>query len=251
MLLNDVSLYLDYEYPRSLVNLLSLQARCVGHFLRRRLKEAKFCSNGFRMIAVIGIEEPAPEAAIVPDRALGVEVYFDQQRFERLKGDELQEYFIELLEEGFRKAARSHDIPLDLLLEGLKDFRAGGYKDEWLHQEKLLRPHRLKAALSCQVTMWEFILTLTVREGDKVIFSKPIHRDLPDETCYHHKFKDLKHTPRRLQVTSRLWREPPLFAMTLPGLKVVKEGQLTRHGPAWCLLKARRRELEGLADSDE
>ncbi len=251
MIIDDIGLMIEIEYPERIQDLVRIQGRSVSHFLRRRLIKAKCRTDGIRIIVVEGKREPSPEAAVVPEQALCPEVYFDQQRFEKLKGDELQEYFIELLEEGFRKAARSHDIPLDLLLEGLKDFRAGGYKDEWLHQEKLLRPHRLKAALSCQVTMWEFILTLTVREGDKVLFSQPIYRDLPDETCYHYSFKYLKHTPRRLKVTSRLWREPPLFVMTLPGLKVLKEGPPISQSRMWRLMQARRQELEGLADSDE
>jgi hypothetical protein len=96
-----------------------------------------------------------------------------------------------MLLEGFEKCARHHRIPLAELREGLEDFRRGGYKNEWTHKTKLLRPAGLKAWLLCSMDTHRFVLTLVLERKGAKIFDQPIMATRPDEIIFAYQIKDI------------------------------------------------------------
>lgn len=205
MLLRDIGLYLDPEEPAYSDRLsyrFSFETRCLCNFIQRRVRKARIKTEGFSKLNVRGCQHPQDDCPLVPESAVRIEIYFDRHRYDKAAGDDLQEFFIAMLEEGWAKCAKFHKLPLKLLRDPIQDFRAGGYKNEWVHKSKRLGKHGLRGTLHCELTMKEFVLTLTVSKRDKIVFEKPIFREMPDELCFHYHFKDLKVRDDTLIVTT-------------------------------------------------
>ncbi|MCC7509157.1 MAG: hypothetical protein IT464_07255 [Planctomycetes bacterium] len=145
-------------------------------------------------------------------------VHFDQARYDSLKPGEHHEFFISMLVEGLHKAAKSHEIPLKEILGFIEDFRRGGYKNEWVHQTKLLRGTGLRASLLCSMDSERFQLTLKLERKGATVFERVILTEMPDETCFAHQFKDVVLKGRKILVRPKHWEvpgTPPLFSLKL------------------------------------
>jgi hypothetical protein len=217
MILRHVCLYLDpVSYQGELEVAFGFHTRCLCNFLERRLSVLKFKADGFSRICVKGVATPRSGCPVLGEQAAVVEARFDRDHFEKLTKEEYSEFFLSMLGDGLKECGRHHKIPSDFLVAAMNEFRTGGYKNEWVHEKKLLKPFGLRATLKCALTMDAFILLLVLEKGEDVIFSKPLVQTKPDEIIFHHQFKELRMRENILLLYDR--SETARYALRLPDL---------------------------------
>jgi len=116
------------------------------------------------MIGIYGAQTDAETGKIVPFDVLKVEVRFDKERYEKIKGTDNCDYYLELFESGFKKASKFKSIPLDVLLKLIEDFKKDGCKNEWLHKRKKFKDEDLEIILNCDFTTSYFKLMVTISQ---------------------------------------------------------------------------------------
>jgi len=95
---------------------------------------------------------------------IGVNLPFDRNRYEQIKGTSDSSYYLELLEKGFKKASQYKEIPLETLLSIVKEFKDRGCKNEWLHKKKRFKEDDLEVILTCEFTTNYFQLVITINQ---------------------------------------------------------------------------------------
>lgn len=218
MLLRDISLYLNVdEHDRTYRSEFAFRSRYLCNFIRRRIVPLKFHANGFRSVAVQGCHRPEDLCPILGEDVAVATVAFDQSRYESLGPHEHHEFFIAMLVGGLEKCAVFHDIPLAAMKEAIEDFRRGGYRNEWTHLKKMLRPARVQASLLCRMDGERFVLILKVERKGALLFEEPILETKPDEIIFAHRFKDLVVEGDALVVRNKFGK--PTFSLPLSSLR--------------------------------
>ena len=146
------------------------------------------------------------EAQIVFGDVLQVSLPFDKQRYEQIKGTADCEYYLEMFDEGFRKAAAFKEIPLETLLNLIEQFRKNGCKNEWLHKKKRFKELDIEVALNCYFTTLDFKLVATINRistKEKLCSGVVLETD-PDEVCFDHMFKDVLVDKENIVITDFL-----------------------------------------------
>lgn len=212
MLLRYIYLFLkNDDYPHELVGPFGFQTRYICNFIQRRVRAAKFKTEGYNGIYFEGMRSPPDKCSIVPDASLRAPVAFDQQRYENLGLGEHHEFFIEMLCEGLAKCSPQFSIPRAAITQWIEEFRRGGYKNEWTHKAKLFRSVGLRASLLCALDSERFVLTLQLERKGEVVFKEAILETQPDEIIFAHQFKDIVLDGDELVVMSR--RGKPTFSI--------------------------------------
>lgn len=101
------------------------------------------------------------------------------------------EFYLSLLEEGYRMAEPLTGIPAETLI-GLHDqFRKLNYKNEWLVKKMLIREYAIGIILTACFTTVDFHLRLTVynAKSKETMSETVIYRTPPYEVCYE---KDIR-----------------------------------------------------------
>nr|WP_180166483.1 hypothetical protein [Stenotrophomonas sp. SbOxS2]NYT99317.1 hypothetical protein [Stenotrophomonas sp. SbOxS2] len=70
--------------------------------------------------------------------------------------------------------------------------RAGGHKNEWIHQSKYYRTDRVRATLNCSLTPNNFTLTLEINKDGHTVLKEIILESLPDEIIFAHQLGSLE-----------------------------------------------------------
>lgn len=218
MLLKDVALVLKAEeHPRVYRSDFAFRARSTCHFISRVLPPLKFNAAGFWRIVVAGCHMPDKTCRVRGGDVLHAEVCFDQQKYESLSGDDRCELFLDMLTEGLSKAHESFDFPYKSVLESMDLFRAGEYRNEWVHKKKLFRGlGGLRGSLLCTMDTERFVLTLRLERKGEVLHEASLLETKPDELCFAHQFKDLVIRDGKLIVTSSV--SEPLVEFDLSSL---------------------------------
>ena len=178
----------DYRYE------FKLHTRFINHFLSIQIRKHKLETDGtFNMISVAPMPNNIKECKIIPFEVLKVTVPFDKNRYEQIKKTKNHEYYLELLEEGFKRASKSKNIPLDSLTNLLNDFRNNDYKNEWRHKKKKFQEQDIEVILDCKFTSFDFQLIASVNRisTKERLVTGTIIRTLPDEIYFDKMFKDI------------------------------------------------------------
>ncbi len=191
VLLKNVRLYLHLDdYERELRSEFLFRSCYVSNFVTRRVRELGFKTDGFKGVLVQGRATDCPPL-ISSEHNLIVPVPFDRARYGSLGPSEHHEFFTGMMVDGLEKGARHHRIPLAELQAAIEEFRSEGYKNEWMHQKKLLRPLGVHASLLCRLDTHNFTLTLKLERKGVTLFEQQILETLPDELIFAHRFKDV------------------------------------------------------------
>jgi len=178
----------EYRYE------FTLHTRFISNYFSKRIRKHKFATDGtFSMISVDPMPKEIEECKIVPEDALTVYVPFEKRRYEQIKGTKDCEYYLELLEEGFRKASKCKEVPLDTLLDLSDEFRKNGYKNEWQHKKKRFKQQDIEVVLNCYFTTLDFRLVATINKisTKEELCSGTVLLTDPDEICFDKMFKDI------------------------------------------------------------
>ncbi len=148
---------LRYEFQKS--------TNFLDDYFSRAIRKYKFKTDGtFKMIAVSPTEFQVKPTTIVAGDVLEVSLPFDKKRYKQIKGTENCTYYLELLEQGFRKASEYKSIPIEILLNLINQFKEGGCKNEWLHKKKRFKKDDLEISLICEFTTSYFQLHILVHQ---------------------------------------------------------------------------------------
>lgn len=195
------------DYPDSVKRSFRDRNRCFTNYIQRHIRSLRYETKGFNCVTVIGRTEinNGQDLYINCDNILCVEIPFDEKKYVTLEEEtELNEFFIEMLETGITKAAKEYDIPVQAMQEGIKDFRAGGYVNEWKFKARMFRDIGIKCILNCKLTMQAFHLYLQIMKGKEEIFNEEIYTSLPDEICFHNELKDVILVDDKIVVIGKL-----------------------------------------------
>lgn len=193
-----------------------LHTKFISNYLSKRIRKYRFETDGtFNMIFVNVTPEKRKECEIVPIDVLEAEVAFDQERYERIKKTTDSEFYLEMLEEGFRLATKCKEIPLQTLLNLLDEFRQNGSKNEWLHKKKRFKEADIEVALNCYFTTWDFRLIVTINRisTKEKLCSGLILKTDPDEICFDKEFKNILIDRESIIITDFL--DYPRFSVDL------------------------------------
>jgi hypothetical protein len=216
--LASVDLYLHVDdYDQELRSRFLFRSCYLGNLLTRHVRRLKFNTAGFIGLLVQGRMRPDDVPRISSDRNLIAHVDFDLSRYRDLGPGEHHEFFISMMTAGLEKCARHYDIPLAELLQAIDQFRSGGYKNEWIHQTKLLRGLGLRATLACRLDSEHFTLNLVLERKGTIVFDETILDTLPDSIIFHYRFKEVVVDGTSIVVMDRLGKR--LYALDANSLQ--------------------------------
>ena len=165
-----ISLGLDYnDYVvkhEKFLHYFNLYSRFLSNYFSKAIRKQKYKTDGtYNMISVESTEfEIKPTKLVGFGDVIRVNLPFDKNRYEKIKGTEDCSYYLELLEEGFKKASEFKEIPLETLLNIIEEFKQGGCKNEWIHKKKRFKEDDLEVILTCEFTTNYFQLVATINQ---------------------------------------------------------------------------------------
>jgi len=138
----------------------------IDDYFSKAIRKHKYRTDGtYNMISVSTTEFELKSTKLQGfGDVIGVNLPFDRNRYEKMKGTEDCSYYLELLEEGFKKASEFKEIPLETLLNIIEEFKQGGCKNEWVHKKKRFKEDDLEVVLTCQFTTNYFQLVATINQ---------------------------------------------------------------------------------------
>jgi hypothetical protein len=196
MTLRYIALLLENEVKgRMYSSDFAYHTRFVSNYFSKAIRKYKFDTNGvFNMISIALLPDNKTEQTkITAINVLETYLPFDQKRYEQIKGTEDCSYYLELLEQGFKKASEFKPNPLDTLLNLIEEFKKGGCKNEWLHKKKRFKEKDLEVILTCEFTTNYFQLIATINQisTKKELVKGVVMKTRPDEIHFEKMFKDI------------------------------------------------------------
>jgi hypothetical protein len=158
----------------------------------------------------------------VGDKSLEARISFSKESYEGMNESQRYEYYLQLLENGYRICAQHKELPLEHLLRLQQVFRDNGCKNEWIHKKKRFRANGLEVTLKCFFTSFDFKLQMLVQDtgSKKELVSGIVIRTKPDELCFASLFKDVKIDGDELVVTE--FQDRPKFKFLIPDILLGK-----------------------------
>ena len=213
--IKDVSLEPDYNetaFQREYRSDFAFRCRFIGNYLRRQIKQIKFEPIGYNRIFISACQFLVKPNNVF-ENTLRVSVLFDKDYYDSLNRKGAMDYFIELYKNGILKASQTHEVPVEFLLNKLKEFKENNYLNEWEFKSKLFKEIGIKATLFCKMTMEFFSLKLLLRKGGEIVFSEEILKTLPDEIIYHWQFKEIVLENNEIKVLDEF--KKPIYSLDL------------------------------------
>lgn len=130
---------------------------------------------------------------VVGEKALQARLSFDRNKYAGLDEIGRYEYYLTLLENGYRICTKFKEVPVDLLLQLHDDFRKGNYKNEWQFKKKKFTEHNIGVELRCLFRAIDFQLVIEIVDLKKgeLLVKDVIMRTGPDEIFFQKEFKDI------------------------------------------------------------
>ncbi|MDR6513707.1 hypothetical protein [Chryseobacterium camelliae] len=189
----------DYRYE------FQLKTRFISNYLSKEIRKLKFKTDGtFNMINIALHENQTYKIDIKPIDVLNVELPFDRATYEKIKGGENCDFYISLIERGFKDAAAFKDVPLDDMLTILNRFKTNGCKNEWLLKKLKLKDDNIELIFECQFTTNYFQIVASIRQlsTKRIISKEVIIRTEADESVFDI-IKDVKCKGEYIFIVSR------------------------------------------------
>ena len=183
----DLSVEYKYEFKQKL--------RFISNYFSKKIKKERYKTDGsYNMISINPVlGSNINDSKIVPFNVLKVGIPFDKVRYEKNKGTIDCSYYLELLEQGFKKASKFKSIPLEVLLDLIEEFKIEDYKNEWLHKKKRFKKQDMEVILNCEFTTNYFQLVATINQisSKKELVKGVIMKTEPDEVVFEGMLKDI------------------------------------------------------------
>lgn len=240
MKLRYITLHIDSDsnYQNSFSYSFNDHSRFISNYLSIQVRKLKYETDGtFNMIAISPSKNIKHICRIVGDNALQIRIKFDGESYEQMSEIEKYEYYLHLIEEGYRIASKYKSIPLDELIKMNDEFRNNEYKNEWVHKKKRFKEFGIDVSLDCSFTSQIFQLKLSAMhiKSKAVIVSGIVFTTEPDEVCYQPLFKKLTSDGQHIIITDFLDKPKYMFRVSdiLNGIfncQISKEGFSFKRG---------------------
>ncbi len=213
-----IALYMDYDsgYKDPFRDNFNLSSRFISNFLSVQVRKLNLPTDGsFNMISVAPSLNIQHICRIVGEKSLKARISFNKENYEIMEEIERYEYYLKLLEDGYKVCTQYKEIPLEYLLNLHQVFRDNGYKNEWIHKKKRFKNYGLEVILKCFFTSYDFQLEIFVNDinNKKERVSGTVIRTLPDEVCFDSLFKDIIIDNDELIITE--YQDRPKFKFLL------------------------------------
>jgi hypothetical protein len=206
----------DSGYKDPFRDNFNLHSRFISNYLSIQIRKLKSETDGtFNMIAVSPTLNIKNVCRVVGEKALDASISFNRDAYEQMTEYEKYEYYLKLLENGYKICSQYKRIPLDNLLNLHQTFRENGYKNEWLHKKKKFKEYGIDVILNCFFTSFDFHLNMSVCDikSKTEIVSGTVIRTLPDEVCFTPLYKDIIIENDKLCITE--FQDRPKFVFNL------------------------------------
>ena len=152
---------------------------------------------------------------------LDVKIHIEESeiiRYLKLSSEvERYEYYLSLLERGYKLASTIRTIPLDIFHKLHQNFREEGYKNERLFKKKQLRDYGIKIELNHVLTSYSYNLILSVYDlYGNLIGKNSIYETFPDDIFFNKNVRNLLIDDGKLIVSDFL--NHPQFVCSLDDL---------------------------------
>jgi len=189
---SQIELFLDEGYSREENKSFILKSRCICNYLERAIKEEKyqtdfsrvniFCSKNITETRVVRLKEPP---------LLEVFVEYDLPSLSELNESLLQKNFMKIIDIGLAAAKISMPVPHEYCMNALRNFEAGGFKNEWVQAQKMWKKLAVRCDVLAQLTIEKFTLQQFIYRGDVLLGKKKIAETKPRELLFYEYFGTL------------------------------------------------------------
>ena len=124
------------------------------------------------------------------------------------------EYYLSLLERGYKQASAVRNVPIDVFQKLHQDFRDSGFKNERLFAKKMLRDLGIKIELYHVLTSYSYNLVLYVYDlHGELLCKNSIYKTFPDDLHFNKNVRHLVIDDGKLIITDFL--NKPQFVCSL------------------------------------
>lgn len=206
MNLRYIALHLNHDsgYKDPFRDNFNLHSRFISNYLSVQIRKLKYETDGtFNMITVSPTLDIKHICRIVGEKALDACISFNREAYDQMTEYEKYDYYLQLLEDGYKICSQFKQIPLDYLLQLHQEFRVNGYKNEWLHKKRKFKEYGIEVTLNCYFTSLDFQLSISVNDirNKTELISGIVIKTLPDEVCFAPLFKDIIIEKNQLCIT--------------------------------------------------
>ena len=193
----------------------------ISNYMSKRIRSYHIKTDGSYNLLCISLTTGENSSRIESVNALTVYLHFsleDKKRYLQLKNEkERFEFYLSLLEKGYRIAEKLKPIPIELLIYLHSEFRKNGYKNERLFKKKRIKEYGIKVVLTHCLTSYDYQLKLFIYNmNNELIGQGCIYKTLPDEILFDKNVRHLIVDGKKLIVTDFL--DHPQFVCSLDDL---------------------------------
>lgn len=186
----------DSDYPNCSSQLWCFNTRFISNYLSKNVRKFKIDVPDFNLILIILKKDPTKlyEFGKRYPSDLFLYIPFSQEDMDNLLSvrdfNARMEIYLSLFERGWKMLNNHFDIQLDKLLSLTQDFRANGYRNEWLFKKKIIPEYDIYVFFKCYFTSFDFRLRLEVYDKKKttLITSGEVYKTVPGEYAYEKDF---------------------------------------------------------------
>lgn len=193
----------------------------ISNYLSLRIRKLHVPTNGPYNMFYCNITKSEDSVKIMSTSSLNVKIHVDERDIDKYlcMSTEIEryEYYLSLLERGYKLASTVRNIPIDVFLKLHQDLRDNNYKNERLFAKKLLKNIGVKIELNHVLTSYSYNLVLSVYNlhGD-IIGRNSIYKTFPDDIHFNKKVRHLVIDNDNLVITDFL--DNPQFVCDLNDL---------------------------------
>jgi hypothetical protein len=232
----------DYRYENlHLTSDFDFQIHFLFNYFTREIAKVKFETKNFQFITIRGRKKPSQELVLKEHfKSLEIEIHFDEKKYKALypfvneyplnglslkpilKVEEFNNFLFEMIMEALVKSKKLNAlIPYEFLLNTTLDFKANGFKNEWLYKSKTFKEFSIKTSLFCKLTCNYFSLELVIEKDKKEIFRKEILKTLPSAIIYKWEFKEILIDNGLLKIIRDDYEKTILYELPLSTIQLI------------------------------
>lgn len=181
----------------------------ISNFLSLRVRKLHVSSGGPFNMFYCNITKGEENVNVTSTSSLNVKVHVEEDEIANYLGlseeEERYEYYLSLLERGYRLASNYQVIPTDVFVSLHQELRDNGYKNERLFKKKLLKNYGVKIELYHVLTSYSYNLVMYVYNisGD-LIGEGSIYETFPDDIFFNKNVRHLVIENNQLIITDFL-----------------------------------------------
>ena len=195
----------------------------ISNYLSLHVRKLHIPTDGPYNMFYCNITKEEESVKIMSTSSLNVKIHVEKEEIDKYLNQSTEtrryEYYLTLLERGYKLASLFRNIPVDVFLSIHQNFRENGYKNERLFAKKILRNMGIKIELYHVLTSYSYNLVLFVYDmKGNVIGKNSIYETFPDDIHFSKNVRHLVIDNENLVITDFLGK--PQFVCSLKDLSI-------------------------------